>query len=209
MPGITVQKGTEIALIDVDLVTLETYDETPEEVAFQTASQIQVATETETIEAIKLIVKGRLVSQKSKEVTITGSTITLTDNVFTPEAVKILSGGTVTYDTDGSLKHFEPPTPSATEEEKGKVCKLCAYTSQYDTSGVRIAYYKLTFPNCKGEPFTMGAQDGTFFVNTLTINSAPAKDEPPFTLDKVDKLPELVERVTNTPSEINTFRTNF
>lgn len=90
-------KVHEIPTIDVVLLVLET---ATAEYALDTASKIGVEPQTETQDAIKLIVKGKLKAQKLETVTITGNKITLTDNVFTPELVKILQGGTITYGTD-------------------------------------------------------------------------------------------------------------
>lgn len=89
------KKIQEFPTIDVSLVTVETKETPPREIAFDTASQISVAIQTDTQEATTLIVKGVLKAQKGKEVTITGNTITLTDNVFAPELVQILQGGTI------------------------------------------------------------------------------------------------------------------
>ena len=84
------KKGTEIATIDVCLVTITTKGDSPVEIALKTSNQVQVSPATETTEAVKLIIKGELIAQKGEEVTITGNAITLTDNVFNPEVAKIL-----------------------------------------------------------------------------------------------------------------------
>lgn len=88
-----IKSTTEIPTIDVNLVSLE-YGGT--EIGLTTASQISVAIQTETTDAVQLIVKGVLKAQKSKETTVTGNQITLKDNVFSPELVEILQGGTIT-----------------------------------------------------------------------------------------------------------------
>lgn len=85
-------KVTEIATIDVCMVVMET---TTEAYALDTASKISLEPQIETTEAVKLIVKGKLKAQKPEERTVTGNTITLTDNVFAPEEVKVLQGGTI------------------------------------------------------------------------------------------------------------------
>ncbi len=89
-------KGHEIPTIDVAMVTASVPGGS--EIALQTASKIAVSVQTETQDAVKLVVKGKLISQKPETVTITGNTITLTDNVFIPELVKILQGGTITME---------------------------------------------------------------------------------------------------------------
>lgn len=87
------KQTTEIPTIDVNLVSIE-YN--GEEIGLTTASQISVTVQTETTDAVQLIVKGVLKAQKGKETTVTGNQITLKDNVFSPELVEILQGGTVT-----------------------------------------------------------------------------------------------------------------
>lgn len=87
------QRTTEIPTIDVNLVSIE-HEGT--EIGLTTASQISVTVQTETTDAVQLIVKGVLKAQKSKETTVTGNQITLKDNVFSPELVEILQGGTIT-----------------------------------------------------------------------------------------------------------------
>ena len=67
------KKGTEIATIDVCLVTITTKGDSPVEIALKTSNQVQVSPATETTEAVKLIIKGELIAQKGEEVTITGN----------------------------------------------------------------------------------------------------------------------------------------
>ena len=99
------KKGHEIATIDVAMVTITVGGEVgaTTEIGLKTATQIQVDPSIETTDAIKLIVKGVLIAQKRQVDTLTGNTITLTDNVFNPELVKVLQGGSITYGTDGAL----------------------------------------------------------------------------------------------------------
>ena len=89
------KKGNEIPTIDVALVTVE--DASGNMLGLNTASQISVTPGTETTDAVKLIIKGVLVAQKPQKTTLTGNAITLTDNVFNPQIVQLLQGGTITY----------------------------------------------------------------------------------------------------------------
>ena len=95
------KKGQEIATIDVAMVTLTTKDGV--ELGLKTSTQVGVESQIETTEAIKLIVKGTLIAQKRQKSIITGNSITMKDNVFNPQLVQILQGGTIEYNTDGSL----------------------------------------------------------------------------------------------------------
>ena len=86
------QRATEIPTIDVEMLVIETSESS---YALDSASNIGVEPQIETQDAVKLIVKGRLKAQKGEVSTITGNKITIKDNVFIPELVKILQGGTI------------------------------------------------------------------------------------------------------------------
>lgn len=190
------KKVTEIPTIDVSMVMVETDDES---FILDTANKIEVEPQIETTDAVKLIVKGRLIAQKPKESTITGNQITLTDNVFSPELVKMLQGGTIKYwssaehtttgtsPTEFGIAGYDPPTTGS--GEKGKVFKLHAFSAQYDTSGQIVHYEKITYPNCQGVPVAFGSEDGAFRAPEYTINSAPKSNEPPYSISYVTTLP--------------------
>ena len=197
-----VKRGTEIPTIDVALVTIKVPDVT-DEIAFDTASQIEVEPQVEETDAIKLIVKGVLKAQKPQTTTLTGNQITLTDNVFTPELVKVLQGGTIYYwqeedkttkgteDKGYGIAGYKPPVAGSTE--KGVVFELNAYSAQYDASGQIVQYEKITYPNCQGVPVAFGSEDDTFRAPEYTINSAPKKGEAPYEIEYVSSLPEITE----------------
>lgn len=197
------KKGHEIPTIDVVLVTLKTQNSV-DEIALNTASQIGVEPQVETQEAVKLIVKGKLIAQKPPVSTITGNSITLTDNVFNPEVVKILQGGTITYwsDKDHSsegdndagfgVASYTPPVAGSTE--KGDTFTLNAYSAIYDGAGIITGYEKISYPNCQGVPVAFGSEDGVFRAPAYTINSAPKGDEPPYKISyiKPSELPSVI-----------------
>lgn len=190
------KKITEIPTIDVAMVMVETDDES---FILDTANKIEVEPQIETTDAVKLIVKGRLIAQKPEESTITGNQITLTDNVFSPELVKMLQGGTIKYwssaehtttgtsPTEFGIAGYDPPTTGS--GEKGKVFKLHAFSAQYDTSGQIVQYEKITYPNCQGVPVAFSSEDGAFRAPEYTINSAPKSNESPYSISYVTALP--------------------
>lgn len=195
------KKGNEVATIDVVLVTLKTLGATPTEIGLNTANQVSVEPATETTDAVKNIVKGVLIAQKPAITTITGNAITLTDNVFNPDLVKILQGGTILYwqdathttkgttETPYGVAGYKPPVVSSTE--KGDIFELCTYSAIYNAAGVITGYEKCTYPNCQGQPVAFGAEDGTFRAPQYTINSAPDSDEAPYEIEYVDSLPSF------------------
>ena len=199
----SVKKGTEIATIDVALVSLQSYEDGADEIILDTANHIQVEIQTETQDAVKLVVKGRLIAQKPPQVTITGNQITLTDNTFNDEEVLLLQGGTVLRDSEtGDFIGYRPPVVGATgADAKGKIFKLKAYSAIYNAAGVLTGYERITYPNCQGQPFAFESEDGTFRASDYVIDSAPAEGESPYELDivGVDDLPVVTPPTSPSP----------
>lgn len=186
-----IKKATEIPTIDVNLVTIQvdTAEGQPaaDEYILDTASQIQVEPQIEETEGVKLVIKGVLKAQKPSTSTLTGNQITLTDNVFTPELVKVLQGGTLTIGQDGAVTGYTPPV--AGSSERGEIFTLNAYSAQYNSAGIITRYEKVSYPNCQGVPIAFGSEDGSFRSNEYTINSAPDIGEAPYTISYVNTLP--------------------
>lgn len=189
----------EIPTIDVNLVTITT--KAGKEFGFDTANQIEVEVQTETSDSVKLVVKGILRAQKPQESTITGHAITLHDNVFNPELVKVLQGGKVYYfqdeektivsenETSFGFAKYTPPV--AGSPEKGELFTLNAYSAIYNAAGVITGYEKTMYPNCQGVPVAFNSEDGTFRAPEYTINSAPDTGEAPYEIEWVKELPTL------------------
>lgn len=187
----------EIATIDCALVTI-TIPVTVEgvttnyEFGFETSDQIEVAPQTEEQDAIKLIIKGKLKAQKKKQVTVTGNQITLHDNVFNPELVIAMQGGTATYDaTTGALTSYTPPALG--DDTELKEFTLNAYSAQYNAAGQIVNYEKISYPHCTGNPIAFNSQDNTFRAPQYVIDSAPNNGEPPYSIVYVDDLPTLAD----------------
>lgn len=188
-----INRGTELATIDVALVTVKTND-SEDELALDTANQVQVTVNSETTDAIKLIIKGKLKAQKGEQITVTGNNIVLSDNVFNPELVKILQGGEIEYNEDKSFKKYIPPVAGG--DVNSKPFTLNVYSAIYNAAALVIGYEKITYPNCQGQPIALSSQDGTFRVAEYTINSAPDTGEPPYVLEIVKTLPQVTEQVS-------------
>ena len=193
----TYKRGNDVALVTMEVSGQEN------EIALDTASTIEVNPTSETEDAVQLIVKGRLIAQKPSNTTVTGNTITLTDNVFNPEMVKILQGGTIKYwsdaehgsetDTDAGFGVASYKPPVAGSAEKGTVFKLHAYSSIYNAAGIITGYEKISYPNCQGTPVFLNTEDGAFRAPEYTINSAPTEDEAPYEITYVDELPTVTK----------------
>lgn len=191
------KKGNEVPTIDVALVTVEVKEGA--EIALNTASKIALSPKTETVDAVKLVIKGRLIAQKPETITLTGNGIVLTDNVFNPELVKILQGGVVKYwtdaqqstegDTDAGFGVSSYTPPVAGSDEKGTPCTVNAYSAIYDAAGLITGYEKISYPNCQGTPIALNSEDGVFRAPEYTINSAPKTGEAPYKITYVKTLP--------------------
>ena len=192
-------KGHEIPTIDVSMVTVEVSG--GREIALQTASKIAISVQSETEDSVKLVVKGKLIAQKPEQVTITGNTITLTDNVFNPELVKILQGGTIKYwssaeqstegDTDAGFGVSSYTPPVAGSDDKGSPFTLNAYSAIYDAAGLVTGYEKIAYPNCQGTPVALNSEDNVFRAPEYTINSAPKTGEAPYKITYIKGLPTV------------------
>lgn len=183
----------EIPTIDCELVTISIDNNgTTEEFGFDTANQIEVEPQTEVQEAVKLIIKGRLKAQKKQTVTITGNQITLHDNVFNPDLVIALQGGTATYDKNGKLTGYAPPLAGAVRQTTEFI--LNAYSAQYNAAGQIVNYEKISYPHCTGQPIAFSSQDNTFRAPEYVIDSAPNTGEAPYNITYVDALPVLTDR---------------
>lgn len=194
----TQKRGNEIPTIDVALVTfLPQGGDT--EIILDTANKVEVSVQSETTDATKLIIKGRLIAQKREIVTITGNTITLTDNVFNPELVKMLQGGTIKYwqneeqsssgeeDKGFGVASYTPP--AAGSSEGGTPGTLSCYSAVYDAAGLLQYYEKISYPNCVGTPVAFNTKDDAFRAPEYTINSAPSNGEAPYDISYVKTLP--------------------
>lgn len=192
-------KGHEIPTIDVSMVTVEVSG--GKEIALQTASKIAISVQSETEDSVKLVIKGKLIAQKPEQVTITGNTITLTDNVFNPELVKTLQGGTIKYWTDAEqsaegdsdagfgVSSYTPPV--AGSDDKGSPFTLNAYSAIYDAAGLVTGYEKIAYPNCQGTPVALNSEDNVFRAPEYTINSAPKTGEAPYKITYIKELPAV------------------
>lgn len=189
--------ASQIATIDCTLITIETAD--GDHFGFDTANQIQVEPQIETEDAVQLIVKGILRAQKPQIDTLTGHEITLSDNLFNPELIAILQGGTVLHDPvdPNIVLGYNPPI--AGSRDKGEVFTLHAYTAQYDAAGLIVQYERLSYPNCQGRPVSFSSEDGAFRAPEYTIFSAPKLGEVPYSLTYVPDLPVIIGQVPLAP----------
>ena len=189
----TINRASEFATIDVVLVVVsQTINGTTTKYGLNTASKIGVEVQTETKDPVKLVVNGRLIAQKHQQVTVTGNKITLTDNVFTPEVVKVLQGGTIKYDLTTPTKIIGYTPPQVGSDTTIEPFEVEAYSARYDAAGIIIGYEKISYPNCKGEPVALNSENDVFRAPEYVIDSAPTTGQAPYDIDYVDELPEFI-----------------
>ena len=189
MAGTVTKSKAEIPTIDVSLVTIQIGGN---EFGFDTSNKVSVEAQTNTTDAVQLIIKGKLKAQKKAKTTLTGNQITLTDNVFNSDLVIAVQGGTAVYDaTTHKLTSYTPPV--AGEDKDLPSFVLNCYSAQYDAAGKIVNYEKISYPNCTGQPVAFSSEDGTFRAPEYTIDSAPADGEAPYTITYVEQLPTLTD----------------
>lgn len=187
-------KITEKATIDVARVTVSVpkVGDTPAvELVMNTASKVAVTANIETQDAIKLIVKGVLKAQKPAQNVVTGNTIVLTDNLFIPELVQVLQGGTIEYDDKGNVTKYTPPLVGS--EDVRTPFTLNLYSAIYNAAAKITGYEKTSYPNCQGAPLAMNSEDNVFRAPEYTINSYPDVGQAPYTIEYINELPAMAE----------------
>lgn len=190
----TPKYGREVSTIDVNMIVVTTEEVEPRCIAITTQTKVDVEPQVETTEAVKNIVKGRLLAQKAERQTITGNTITLTDNVTIIELVEILQGGTLERDGSGKIIKYTPPL--AGEVYNPVKFTLDIYSAVMDAGNNIVEYEKFTYYGCQGTPVSFGSEDNVFRVNTYTINSAPSNGQPLFDREFVPELPTVTSDET-------------
>lgn len=182
------KKAKYVATIDVEMVVARTDDI---ELAIQTSNKVQIEAQTETQDAITNVKLGKLLAQKPPKTTIVAQQITLTDNVFIPEFVKMVQGGTLTVDSTTNEEIYKPPLVGSGDE--GIIFELDVYTACYDSAGKITKYEKTTYPNCQGSPISETIEDNVFRVSEYTIRSAAEEGEAPYVRTYVKTLPTVTD----------------
>lgn len=180
------------ATIDCTMITIETgADATLREFGFETSNKILVEPQVEEQDAVKLIIKGKLIAQKPAKRTITGHRLTITDNVFIPELVLVLQGGAIIYDAVEVTKIIGYDPPEIGDTTGGEVFRLNVYTAQYNAAGQIVNYEKTTYPGCIGQYVAFNSEDGVFRAPEYIIDSTVDTGVKPYEIRYVDTLPTL------------------
>ena len=179
-----------VATIDVDMVTIKGAGVNADTYLVKTGSKVMVEPEIFEDDAKKLIINGAIYAQKPAKKTVTGAKITLTDNTFSVELVKIVQGGTITMQVapnETKVASYAPPVNGSADT--GEVFELTVYSAIYDRTGALVNYEKITYYNCRGNPIALSTEDGNFRSNEYVINSTLSSEGAPYLIEYVSALP--------------------
>lgn len=177
----------EKALIGVSMVVLT--DKNDKKYSFTTSTKASAKVNIEEGKKVELIIKGVLKAQRKFDSSIKGVDLEFQDNMFLPEVVALLQGGTVSMDSGGKFLSYIPVASGDSAELDSFTVDV--FTEETDTSGEILGYAKLSLPNGKGEPVELGFEDDKFFSAKYVITTAPAAGEPPYTIEMVESLPVI------------------
>lgn len=127
------KKITKMALIDVECVEIVAHNLEQDTYRWKTASNMNAELNITEGEAVELIVNGQLIAQKRAKDVVTGSTLTVTDNVFSPEVVKFIQGGEFIVDESGNFLSYNAPITG--EDYVLEKFDFNIYTAQRDVAG--------------------------------------------------------------------------
>lgn len=178
---------SQYVLSDVTLAVIKTSSHV---LPFTTASEVETEEVVQEGEEQTLIIKKKVIANRPAENTVLGYDITLVDNVFCPEVMKVLQGGkTIPDEFGGMTKGYEAPIiGTASNKEK---FDLELYSAVVSTDGDTGQFAKITYPTCKGNSVPLNFKDGEYSAPEYTINSRPAQGMAPYKVEVVDALPEF------------------
>lgn len=154
--------------------------------AFATADEISCEPVIEEGEAVNLTIKNKVIAQKQTPDMVLGHDITCKDNVFTPELLADIQGGTVEKNLESFSKYTAPNVGAMPST---KTFDFVAYIEVVGDDGPTGEYLKYTFPNCKGSFISPNFKDGEYYANEYTIKSRPVLGTSLYTVELVEELP--------------------
>lgn len=177
----------QFALCDVVMTQIKVQGGTTH--SFATADEISCEPVIEEGEQKTLKIKSKLVASKQTPDMVLGHDITCKDNVFTPDLLADVQGGTVTKTeaSTGTFKKYTAPNVGAVPNTKS--FDFISYVEVVGDDGPTGDYLKYTFPNCKGSFISPNFKDGEYYANEYTIKSRPTLNTSLYTVELVNELP--------------------
>lgn len=153
---------------------------------FSTADEISCEPILEEGESKQLKIKSRVIAQKQTPDMVLGHDIKCKDNVFTPELLADIQGGTVVKESEGFKKYTAPNVGAMPAT---KAFDFIVYVEIVGDDGATGEYLKYTFPNCKGIFISPNFKDGEYYSSEYTIKSRPALGTQLYDVELVSELP--------------------
>jgi hypothetical protein len=175
-------------IVNIKKVEIITEETTPKTFTWDTASECEQAPDISEGEETILRVKDTIYATDRTEDIVFGTTLTFKDNLFHPEVIEVIDGGTLTYDDVDTDKvvSYDPPVIGAPVSKKKFTLNI--YTEEKDADGEILGYVKFSYPHCKGKPFKASVKDGEFFAPEYSCVSRPKKGEKPYSISFLTEL---------------------
>lgn len=180
----------QLPLTDVEMVQIITKEHSPRTFTFDTSDEVTTEEVVEEGKDRPLQIKNKIVANIPAEDVVLGYDLKFKDNVFCPELLHVMQGGTLTYEEDQTtFKSYEPPAigTSATKV----AFDVVTYSAAASTDGKTGSYIKMTWNNGKGSSVPISLKDGEYYANEYTVKCRPAKGQAPYKIEIVELLPTM------------------
>lgn len=174
-------------IVNIKRVEIVTEETTPKTYTWDTASECEQSPDISEGQENLLRTKNTIHAIDRTEDITYGTTITFKDNLFQPEVIEVIDGGTLLKDVDSNITGYEPPIIGVPVNRKKFTLNI--YSEEKDADGEPIGYVKFSYPHCKGKPIKVSLKDGEFYLPEYTCVSRPKKGEKPFGLEFLESLP--------------------
>lgn len=178
-------------IANVELIELETIEETPKTYMFRTATTLKYTGVISAGNEQELRIKNAIHGMLKTEDLVKGYDLEIADQILHMIIYATMDGGTYTPGAEGTGIGEKYEGPVAGEAVNRTAFNLRAYTSDRDSDGEAIAYHKWTFPSCKGKPVDGEFKDGEFSTNNYKLSSRPAHGVSPMSVERIAALPEV------------------
>jgi hypothetical protein len=173
-------------IVNIKKAEIITEETTPQTFTWDTASECEQSPDISEGEENVLRVKNTIYATDRTEDIVYGTTLTFSDNLFHPEVIEVIDGGTLVKDVEENIIGYDPPIIGTPVNRKKFTLNI--YTEEKDADGEVVGYVKFSYPHCKGKPFKASVKDGEFFAPEYSCVSRPKKGEKPYSISFLTEL---------------------